>query len=124
MAYQPDRIVGFWGEGSWAAGELAFIRVTHEATDHREVVFETICDDQRATDQAPPEDHFVEHGFGVSIGAAVAEATRPQARAHLDGRKEPRGPALAADERIELIGLKLNDLEVPQHALVEALCGC
>ena len=32
LAYdQPDRIVGFWGEGSWASGELAFMREQSEA---------------------------------------------------------------------------------------------
>jgi len=96
-------------------------RVTNEAADHAEVVFEAIRDDQRETDEAPTEDDVVEHGFSVSIGATADETTRPQAGGHLDGRKEPRGPALAADERIELIGLKLNDLEVPQHLPVEAL---
>ncbi len=37
-------------------------------------------------------------------------------------KKKPRWPALAADERVQLIGLKLNDIEVPQHASVEELC--
>ena len=55
------------------------------------------------------------------MGAAADEATRPQAGTHLDGRKEPHRPALAADERVQLIGLKLNDIEVPQHAPVEEL---
>ena len=96
--------------------------MTDEANDHPEVVLEAIRGDQWESDEAPPEDDVVEYGLGVSIGAVADEATRPQAGTHLDGRKEPHGSALAADERVELIGLKLNDLEVPQHALVETLC--
>ena len=72
--------------------------------------------------KASAEDDVVEYGLGVSIGAAADEATRPQTGAHLDGRKKPRWPALGADEHVELIGLKLNDFEVPQHLPVEALC--
>ena len=64
----------------------------------------------------------MEHRFGVSIGTAADEATHPQPGTHLDGRKEPYGPALAADKRIEFIGVKFNDLEVPQHSPVEPLC--
>ena len=66
----------------------------------------------------------MEHSFGVSIGAAADEAVHPQPGTHRDGRKEPYGPALAADKRTEFIGLKLNDLDVPQHSSVEALYGC
>ncbi len=97
-------------------------RGTHEAHDHREVVLEAIRGDQWESNKASAEDDVVEYGLGVSIGAAADEATRPQAGTHLDGRKQPHGSALAADERVEFIVLKLNDLEVPQHLTVEALC--
>ncbi len=78
-------------------------RGTQKAHDHREVVLEAIRGDQWESNQASAEDDVVEYGLGVSIGAAADEATRPQTGAHLDGRKEPRWPALAADERVELI---------------------
>ena len=97
-------------------------RGTKEAHDRSEVVLEAIRGDQWESDKAPAEDDVVEYSLGVSIGAAADETTRPQARTHLDGRKEPRGPALAVDEGIELISLKLNDFEVLQRAPVEALC--
>jgi hypothetical protein len=81
-------------------------RVTNEALDHHEVVLEAIRGNQGESDEAPPEDDVVEYGLGVSIRAAADDATGPQAGRHLDGRKEPRRPALAADERKELIGQK------------------
>ena len=65
--------------------------------------------DQWDSDEAPPEDGVVEYGLGVPIGAAADEATRPQAGTHLDGRKEPHRPALAADERVQLIGALLHE---------------
>ena len=85
-------------------------------------VLEAISGDQWESDETPPKDDVVECGLGVSIGAAAEEATGPQAGAHLDGCKEPCGLALATDERVNLIGLKLNELEAPQHAPIEALC--
>ena len=74
-------------------------RVTHETTDHPEVVLEAISGGQWESDETPLEDDVVEYGLGVSIGAAAEEATGLQAGAHLDGCKPPRGPALATDER-------------------------
>lgn len=97
-------------------------RGTEEANERTEVKLEAIRHDQWDSDEAPPEDDVVEYGLGVPIGAAADEATRPQAGTHRDRRKEPHRPALAADERVQLIGLKLNALEVPQHFPVEALC--
>ena len=98
-------------------------RGTNEAHEHREVVCEAIRRDQRESDKPSAEDDIVEYSLGVSIGTAADETARPQARAHLDGRKEPCWPALAVDDRVELIGLKLNDFEVVQHLPVEALRG-
>ncbi len=74
-------------------------RVTDEAHDQPEVVLEAIRGDQWESDESPPEDDVVDYGLGVSIGAVADEATRPQTGARLDGRKKPRWPALAADER-------------------------
>ena len=51
-------------------------------------------------------------------------APGPQSGTHLDGRTQPCGSALVADERAELISLQLNDCEVAQHPLVEALRRC
>ncbi len=107
---------------AWRASEILLLEGWMSFLTAR--VFEAVSGDQWESDQAPPEDNVVEHRFGVSIGAAADEATHPQPGTHLDGRKEPYGPAFAADKRIELIGLKLDDLEVPQHSPVEALCGC
>ena len=57
-------------------------------------------------------------------GAAAEHAPGPQSGPHLDGRTHPCGAALVADERAALISLQLNDFEVAQHPLVEALRRC
>jgi|TARA_B100001964_G_C14106423_1_gene541755 hypothetical protein len=49
--------------------------------------------------------------FSVSE-SSDEQAPGPQARTHLDGRKQPEGLALVADERAELISLKLHDVEI------------
>ena len=97
---------------------------TSEAQDRRAVVGEAVGRDQRDSDEASAEDNAVESRRGISIGAATEHATGPQAGTHLDGRKQPQGSALAADERAEFINLKLNDVEIAQHAPVEVLCRC
>ena len=71
-----------------------------------------------------PEDDVVEDGRGVSRGAAAEHAPGPQTGTHLDGRTHPCGSALGADERAELVSLQLNDFEVAQHPLVDALRRC
>ena len=66
----------------------------------------------------------MEDGRGVSRGAAAEHAPGPQSGIHLDGRTPPCGSALGADERAERIRLQLNDCDVAQHPLVEALRRC
>jgi len=85
---------------------------TEEASDHPEVVLEAVGGNQRDSNEAPPEDDVAYYRLGVSRGAAAEHAPGPQAETHLDGRKQPRGSALAADERAELISLKLHDVEI------------
>ena len=95
-----------------------------EALNHPNVVLEPIGRDQRESHHASAEDDVVEDGRGVSRGAAAEHAPGPQSGTHLDGRTQPCGAALGADERAELISLQLNDFEVAQHPLVEALRRC
>ena len=95
-----------------------------EALNHPNVVLEPIGRDQRESHHASAEDDVVEDGRGVSRGAAAEHAPGPQSGTHLDGRTQPCGSALVADERAELISLQLNDCEVAQHPLVEALRRC
>ena len=95
-----------------------------EALTHPNVVLEPIGRDQRESHHASAEDDVVEDGRGVSRGAAAEHAPGPQSGTHLDGRKQPCGSALVADERAELISLQINDFEVAQHPLVEALRRC
>ena len=59
---------------------------------------------------------------GAARGPVAHEAARPQPGGHRDGRKEPRRSALAADERVELVRLKLTHLEVP-HDVPVAMRG-
>ena len=92
-----------------------------EARTHPNVVLEPIGRDQRASHHASAEDDVVEDGRGVSRGAAAEHAPGPQSGTHLDGRTQPCGSALVADERAALISLQLNDCEVAQHPLVDAL---
>ena len=95
-----------------------------EALNHPNVVLEPIGRDQRESHHASAEDDVVEDGRGVSRGAAAEHAPGPQSETHLDGRTQPCGSALGADERAELISLQLNDCEVAQQPLVEALRRC
>ena len=87
-------------------------------------VLEPIGRDQRESHHAAAEDDVVEDGRGVSRGAAAEHAPGPQSGTHLDGRTQPCGSALVADERAARISLQLNDFEVAQHPLVEALRRC
>ena len=96
-------------------------RRPQEALNHPNVLLEPIGRDQRESHHASAEDDVVEDGRGVSRGAAAEHAPGPQSGTHLDGRTQPCGSALVADERAELISLQLNDFEVAQHPLVEAL---
>ena len=95
-----------------------------EALTHPNVVLEPIGRDQRESHHASAEDDVVEDGRGVSRGAAAEHAPGPQSGTHLDGRTQPGGAALVADERAERISLQLNDCDVAQHPLVEALRRC
>ena len=99
-------------------------RRPQEALNHPNVVLEPIGRDQRESHHASAEDDVVEDGRGVSRGAAAEHAPGPQSGTHLDGRTQPCGSALVADERAELISRQLNDCEVAQHPLVEALRRC
>ena len=91
-----------------------------EASDHPEVVLEAVGGDQGRSHEAPPEEDVVDHGLGVSIGAAAEHAAGPTSGPHFDGREQPYRPALAANERAELISLQLQDVEIAQHSLVES----
>ena len=95
-----------------------------EALNHPNVVLQPIGRDQRESHHASAEDDVVEDGRGVSRGAAAEHAPGPQSGTHLDGRTQPCGSTLVADERAERISLQLNDFEVAQHPLVEALRRC
>ena len=99
-------------------------RRPQEALTHPNVVLEPIGRDQRESHHASAEDDVVEDGRGVSRGAAAEHAPGPQSGTPLDGRTQPCGSALVADERAELISRQLNDCEVAQHPLVEALRRC
>ena len=79
----------------------------------------TICGPQR-----PPFYPQIPLRNRISIGAAAENAPGPQPGPHLERCKQPYGSALAADERAELIGLQLQDIEIAQHPLVEALSRC
>ena len=92
-----------------------------EARTHPNVVLEPIGRDQRESHHASAEDDVVEDGRGVSRGAAAEHAPGPQSGTHLDGRTQPCGSALGADERAALISRQFNDFDVAQHPLVEAL---
>ena len=92
-----------------------------EALNHPNVLLEPLGRDQRESPHAAAEDDVVEDGRGVSRGAAAEHALGPQSGIHLDGRTHPCGSALVADERAELISLQLNDVEVAQHPLDDAL---
>ena len=78
-----------------------------EALNHPNVVLEPIGRDQRESHHASAEDDVVEDGRGVSRGAAAEHAPGPQSGTHLDGRTQPCGSALVADERAELISLQV-----------------
>ena len=95
-----------------------------EALTHPNVVLEPIGRDQRESHHASAEDDVGEDGRGVSRGAAAEHTPGPQSGTHLDGRTQPCGSALGADERAALISLQLNDFEVAQHPLVDALRRC
>ena len=79
---------------------------------------------QGDSNEAASEDGGVVDGLGVSIGAAAEHARGPQAGTALDSRKQPHGAALAADERAELFSLQLQDVELAQPSMVEALSRC
>ena len=79
---------------------------------------------QGDSNEAAPEDGVVDDGLGVSIGAAAEHARGPQAGTALDSRKQPHGAALAADERAELFSLQLQDVELAQPSMDEALSRC
>ena len=70
-----------------------------EALTHPNVVLEPLGRDQRESPHASAEDDVVEDGRGVSRGAAAEHAPGPQSGPHLDGRTQPCGSALVADER-------------------------
>ena len=95
-----------------------------EALTHPNVVLEPIGRDQRESHHASAADDVVEDGRGVSRGAAAEHAPGPQSGTHLAGRTQPCGSALVADERAARISLQLNDFDVAQHPLVEALRRC
>ena len=71
-----------------------------EALTHPTGVLEPIGRDQRESHHASAEDDVVEDGRGVSRGAAAEHAPGPQSGTHLDGRTQPGGSALVADERV------------------------
>ena len=83
-----------------------------KALNHPNVVLGPIGRDQRESHHASAEDDVVEDGRGVSRGAAAEHAPGPQSGTHLDGRTQPCGSALVADERAERISLQRNDFEV------------
>ena len=99
-------------------------RRPQEALNPPNVVLEPLGRDQRESHHASAEDDVVEDGRGVSRGAAAEHAPGPQSGTHLDGRTQPCGSALVADERAARISLQLNDFDVAQHLLVEALRRC
>ena len=95
-----------------------------EALNHPNVVLEPLGRDPRDSHHASAEDDVVEDGRGVSRGAAAEHAPGPPSGTHLDGRTQPCGSALVADERAERISRQLNDFDVAQHPLVDALRRC
>ena len=101
------------------APTILITRATQTALDHRAVRFEAVGRDQRDSNQAAAGDDVVEDCCGVSRGPAADEAACPYTGGHLDRRKQPRRSALAADERVEFVGLQLEDVEVPQPVLRE-----
>ena len=92
-----------------------------ESRNRAEVVLEAIGGNQWTSHDSPPADDVVDDSAGVSIGAAAQDAPGPHAGGDLDGCKEPDNVALAADERAELIGLQLHEVETAQHPMIEAL---
>ena len=83
-------------------------RRPQEALNHPNVVLEPIGRDQRESHHASAEDDVVEDGRGVSRGAAAEHAPGPQSGTPLDGRTQPCGSALVADERAELISSMIS----------------
>ena len=84
-------------------------RWPNEVPNRPEVVLEAIGGDQGTSNYSPPADDVVNHGPGVLIGAAAQDAPGPQAGRYLDGREQPDGLVLVANERAELISLQLNE---------------
>ena len=70
--------------------------------------------------------HVTNEGQSVSVASASDDGRRPETGPDFDRREDPSGAALAADERVELIRLKLFDSDSRDRLAVEttAHLGC
>ena len=102
-----------WSSRSIVSSRLEHLAVqsrwTKDATDDLLVEIKSVRNDKRELQKIHSARHVTNEGQSVSVASASDDGRRPETGPDFDRREDPSGAALAADERVELIRLKLFD---------------
>ena len=90
-----------------------------EATDNFSVKVESVRGDQRGTFKIHSTDHVLEEGERVSVASPPYDSRRPEPRPDVNRGEDPDRMFFVADDRANLVCLKLLDLEGSYFSIVE-----
>jgi hypothetical protein len=94
-------------------------RWSKDATDNFSVKVESVSGDQRDTFKIHSADHVLEEGERVSVASPPYDGRRPKPRPYVNGGEDPDRVFLAADDRPNLVSLKLRNCESRYSSIVE-----
>ena len=95
-------------------------RWTKDATDDLLIEIKSVGGDQGTGRELHARRDVAHERPRVPVAAPPDDGRRPEARPHLNRRKNPRGPRLPTGERADLVGLKLFDDEASTPALAKS----
>src|SRR5262249_17902276 len=90
-----------------------------DASDNFSVKVEPVRGDQRDTFRLHSADYVLEESERVSIASSPYDSRRPEPRPDVNCGEDPDRVFLAADDRPNLVSLKLRDCEGRNSSIVE-----
>ena len=94
-------------------------RWPQNATDNSLVKLEAVCGDQRDTFKIHSAGYVLKESERISVASSPYDGRRPKPRPDVNRGEDPDRVFLAADDRPNLVGLKLRDGKVQLLSIVE-----